>query len=65
MAITPAACGWALTLTAVSRAVRLLLFALGMGMATVAAYLLGRAMCPPPVWWLTLFTGDGNFGCVA
>lgn len=49
-----------------SRAVRLLLLlALGMGMATVAAYLLGRAMCPPPAWWLTMFTGDGNFGCVA
>jgi hypothetical protein len=49
-----------------SRPVRLLLLlALGIAVASVAAYLLGRAMCPPPGWWLTIFTGNGNFGCVA
>jgi hypothetical protein len=42
-----------------------LLLALVVGVATFAAHFLGRAACPPPSWWLTIFTRDGNFGCVA
>jgi len=42
-----------------------LLLALVIGVATLAAYFLGPAACPPPSWWLMLFARDGNFGCVA
>lgn len=31
----------------------------------VAAYFGGRAQCPPPDWWVTVFAVDGDWGCVA
>ena len=31
----------------------------------LAAYLVGRAQCPPPDWWAALFAVDGDWGCVA
>lgn len=54
------------TLAAMPRTARAaLLLALIVGVATLAAYFIGRTACPPPGWWLTLFARDGNFGCVA
>ena len=31
----------------------------------LGAYVLGRAQCPPPDWWVRVFAADGNWGCVA
>ena len=31
----------------------------------VAAYVAGRAQCPPPDWWVAVFVPSGNWGCVA
>ena len=37
---------------------------LGVALLVLALYLCGRNTCPPPDWWLRLFTRSGNFGCV-
>ena len=37
---------------------------LGVALVVLALYIYGRNTCPPPDWWLSLFTRSGNFGCV-
>ena len=53
----------------VPRPLRLGLLALAgtvcLAVLVVAAYVGGRAQCPPPDWWVRLFAVDGNYGCVA
>lgn len=48
------------------RLLRLALLALAAAVAVgLAAYVVGRAQCPPPDWWLAVFVRDGAFACVA
>ena len=33
--------------------------------AVAAAYVYGRSACPPPAWWVEVFSPSGGYACVA